>query len=631
VDLLERLREHRRQEEHLAWQGTFAEYYELVKANPRIAAHAHARVYDMIVSHGVEEAGGRKRYRFFAQDIFGLDEALERLVEEYFHSAARRLDVRKRILLLMGPVSGGKSTIVTLLKRGLEAYSRTEAGAVYAIKGCPMHEEPLHLIPPELRPEAQRELGIPIEGSLCPACRVMLREEYNGIVEDVLVHRIALSEENRVGIGTFQPSDPKSQDISELTGSIDFSTITEYGSESDPRAYRFDGELNIANRGILEMQEMLKMDEKFLWHLLSLSQEGNFKAGRFALISADEVIIAHTNEEEYRHFIANKKNEALHSRIIVMPIPYNLRVSDEVRIYEKLIKQSELHSVHIAPHALHVAAMVSILSRLKESAKQGMDLVKKMKLYDGEDVDDFKPKDVEELKQEFPDEGMSGIDPRYVVNRISSALVTREHDCIGPLDVLRALRSGLHQHPSFTDEDREKILNFIAIARQEYDEMAKTEVQKAFVYSFEESARALFDKYLDNVEAYCHWQRVKDPVTGEELDPDEKLMRSIEEQIGVSDNAKKAFREEILIRISSYARRGRRFDYNSHERLKEAIEKKLFADMKDVIRVTTSAANPDPDQLKRLNDVIARLVDEHGYCEICANELLRYAGSLLNR
>lgn len=631
MDLLERLREYRRQEEHLAWEGTFAEYFELVRKNPRIAVHAHARVYDMIVSHGVEQVGERKRYKFFEHDLFGLDEALERLVEEYFHSAARRLDVRKRILLLMGPVSGGKSTIVTLLKRGLEAYSRTEAGAVYAIKGCPMHEEPLHLVPPELRPEVERELGIAIEGSLCPACRVRLRDEYDGIIENVIVQRVALSEENRVGIGTFQPSDPKSQDISELTGSIDFSTITEYGSESDPRAYRFDGELNIANRGILEMQEMLKMDEKFLWHLLSLSQEGNFKAGRFALISADEVIIAHTNEEEYRHFIANKKNEALHSRIIVMPIPYNLRVSDEVRIYEKLIKQSELRDVHVAPHALHAAAMVSILSRLKESTKQGMDLVKKMKLYDGEDVDDFKPKDVEELKREFADEGMTGIDPRYVINRISSALVTRDKNCIGPLDVLRALRNGLHQHPSFTDEDRERIMNFIAIARQEYDEVAKTEVQKAFVYSFEESARTLFNKYLDNVEAYCNWQRVKDPITGEEVDPDEKLMRSIEEQIGVSDNAKKAFREEILIRISSYARRGRRFDYTSHERLKEAIEKKLFADMKDIIRVTTSASNPDPDQLKRLNDVIARLIDEHGYCEICANELVRYAGSLLSR
>src|SRR5690606_17643206 len=288
-----------------------------------------------------------------------------------------------------------------------------------------------------------------------------------------------------------------------------FSTVTEYGSESDPRAYRFDGELNIANRGIMEFQEMLKADEKYLWNLLSPSQEGNFKAGRFALISADECIIAHTNEEEYRAFVANKKNEALHSRIIVMPIPYNLRVSDEVRIYEKLVRQSELRDVHIAPHALRVAAMVSVMSRLKESSKQGVDLVKKMKLYDGEDVDDFKPKDVEELRREFPDEGMSGIDPRYVINRISSALVTRDGNCIGPLDVLRALRGGLHQHPSFTEEERDKVLSYIAAARQEYDEVAKTEVQKAFVYSFEESARALFDNYLDNVEAYCNWQRVK--------------------------------------------------------------------------------------------------------------------------
>lgn len=631
MNILHKLRHHRRQEEQLAWVGTFADYYGLVQANPRIAQHAHARVYNMIVSHGVEQIGERKRYKFFADDLFGLDDTLEQLVEEYFHSAARRLDVRKRILLLMGPVSGGKSTIVTLLKRGLEAYTRTQAGALYGIKGCPMHEDPLHLIPPELRPEVERQLGVPIEGRLCPACRLQLQEKYDGRIEDVEVERIALSEENRIGVGTFQPSDPKSQDISELTGSIDFATITEYGSESDPRAYRFDGELNIANRGILEMQEMLKMDERFLWHLLSLSQEGEFKAGRFALISADEVVIAHTNEEEYRRFIANKKNEALHSRIIVVPVPYNLRVSDEVRIYEKLVAQSELREVHIAPHALRAAAMVSVLSRLKPSAKQGIDLVTKMFLYDGEDVAGYTPADVDELRREFPSEGMTGIDPRYVVNRLSSALVARTADCIGPLDVLRALRNGLHQHPSFGEEEREHLLNLIAMARREYDELAKTEVQKAFVYSYEQSARTLFENYLDNVEAYCSWQKVKDPLTGEELDPDEKLMRSIEEQIGISDNAKKSFREEILIRISTYARRGRTFDYSSHERLREAIEKKLFADMKDIIRVTTSATNPDPDQLKRLNDVIARLVDDHDYCEICANELLKYAGSLLNR
>ncbi|MBE3598985.1 MAG: PrkA family serine protein kinase [Limnochordaceae bacterium] len=632
MEILRKLEEYREQEKALHWEGTFADYLEIVRRNPRVAQHAHARVYNMIVSHGVEEVNGTKRYRFFERELFGLDRALERLVEEYFHSAARRLDVRKRILLLMGPVSGGKSTIVSMLKRGLEAYTRTDEGALYAIKGCPMHEEPLHLIPTPLRSDFEREYGVQIEGSLCPHCQLMLETEHHGRVEAVPVERVVFSEEKRVGIGTFSPSDPKSQDISELTGSIDFSTIARYGSESDPRAYRFDGELNVANRGLMEFQEMLKVDQKFLWHLLSLSQEGNFKAGRFALISADEVIVAHTNEEEYRAFIANRRNEALHSRIIVMPIPYNLRVSDEVRIYEKLIRQSDvIRDVHVAPHALRVAAMFSVLSRLKESKKQGMDLLKKMKLYDGEEVEGFKPKDVEELRAEHPTEGMSGVDPRYVINRISSALVTKGARCIGPLDVLRALKDGLDSHPSITDEVRERLLNFVAIARKEYDELAKKEVQKAFVYSYEESAGNLFNNYLDNVEAYCNWQKLKDPVTGEEVEPDEKLMRSIEEQIGVSESAKKAFREEILIRISTYARRGKTFDYRSHERLREAIEKKLFSDMKDVVRVTTSTRTPDPDQLKKLNEVIRRLIEEHGYCEICANELVRYAGSLLNR
>nr|WP_277998936.1 PrkA family serine protein kinase [Moorella sulfitireducens] len=627
---MRRLEEYRQEAKKLCWEGTFADYLAMVINNSRLARLAHARIYDMIAAAGVEEVDGVKHYRFFSDEIFGLERTLEKLVEEYFHSAACRLDVRKRILLLMGPVSGGKSTIVTMLKRGLERYSQTDAGAVYAIKGCPMHEEPLHLIPRDLRPEFQKEYGIYIEGSLCPACQLMVEEIYDGRVEEVPVERIVFSEEKRVGIGTFSPSDPKSQDIAELTGSIDFSTIAEYGSESDPRAYRFDGELNIANRGIMEFQEMLKCDEKFLYNLLSLSQEGNFKAGRFALISADEVIIAHTNEAEYRAFISNPKNEALQSRIMVITIPYNLRVRDEVKIYQKLIRQSDIN-VHIAPFALQAAAIFSILSRLKESKKQGMDLLKKMKLYDGEDVEGFKQKDVLELMNEVEGEGMSGVDPRYVINRISSALITADTRCINALDILRALKDGLDQHPSITKEDKERLINFIAMARQEYDEYAKKEVQRAFVYSYEESARALFNNYLDNVEAYVNKTKVRDPITDEELDPDEKLMRSIEEQIGVTENAKKAFREEILIRLSSYARKGRTFDYNSHERLREAIEKKLFADMKDIIKITTSTRTPDPEQLKRINAVIDRLISQHGYCPVCANELLKYTGSLLNR
>lgn len=631
MEIFERIAAYRAESDSLSWSGTFKQYIEKLAEDPSPAMTAHARVYEMIKSFGIEDEDGRKRYKFFEQEIFGLDRAIEKLVEEYFHSAARRLDVRKRILLLMGPVSGGKSTLVTLLKRGLEKFSRTDKGAVYAIAGCPMHEDPLHLVPHELRPEVEKTLGVRIEGNLCPVCQMRLKTEYGGDIENVKIERVLLSEDERIGIGTFSPSDPKSQDIADLTGSIDFSTITEYGSESDPRAYRFDGELNKANRGLMEFQEMLKCDEKFLWNLLSLTQEGNFKAGRFALISADELIIAHTNESEYKSFIANKKNEALQSRMIVMPIPYNLKVSQEEKIYAKLIGQSDMSHIHIAPHALRSAAIFSILTRLKETKKQGIDLVKKMRLYDGEEVEGYKNADLKELQNEFLEEGMSGVDPRYVINRISSALIKQDLHCMGALDILRAIKDGLDQHASITKEERERYLTFIGIARKEYDELAKKEVQKAFVYSFEESARTLFENYLDNIEAFCNWTKIRDPLTDEEMDPDERLMRSIEEQIGISENAKKAFREEILIRISAYSRKGRKFEYNHHDRLREAIEKKLFADLKDIVKITTSTKTPDENQLKRINEVSKRLIDEHGYCPVCANELLRYVGSLLNR
>ena len=631
MDILKKIEQFREEEEKLKWEGTFGDYLQLLKKTPLVAQSAHSRVYNMIKDAGVEIVDGKKRYSFFKEELFGLEESLERLVEEYFHPAAKRLDVRKRILLLMGPVSGGKSTLVTLLKRGLERYSRTDRGAIYAIKGCPMHEDPLHLIPAHLRNDFFDEYGVRIEGNLSPLNMMRLEQEYQGRIEDMPVERIFLSEDKRIGVGTFSPSDPKSQDIADLTGSIDFSTIATYGSESDPRAYRFDGELNKANRGMMEFQEMLKCDEKFLWHLLSLTQEGNFKAGRFALISADELIVAHTNETEYRSFISNKKNEALHSRIIVMPVPYNLKVSEEEKIYEKMIRDSDVSNVHIAPHTLRVAAMFTTLTRLKDPKKGDIDLVKKMRLYDGENVEGFNSADVEELKKEYPDEGMGGIDPRYVINRISSTIIRKETPSINALDVLRSLKEGLDQHASITAELKERYMNYISLARKEYDDIAKKEVQKAFVYSYEESAKTLMNNYLDNVEAFCNKSKLRDVLTGEEINPDEKLMRSIEEQIGISENAKKAFREEILIRISAYARKGKRFDYNSHDRLREAIQKKLFADLKDVVKITTSSKTPDESQLKKVNEVVARLIDEHGYNSTSANELLRYVGSLLNR
>src|SRR5205085_1207608 len=442
-DITARLEELRQEQAALAWEGSFRDYFELVMQNPRLAELSHARINDMVHARGVDKLneGTRDevaRYNFFSAELFGIEEPIERIVE-YFKSAAQRLEVRKRILLLMGPVGGGKSTIVTMLKRGLEEWTRDDGGAVYAIRDCPMHEEPLHLIPAELRPEIAKHYGIYIEGDLCPQCRYALEHAYGGRHEDVRVHRIIFSEKNRIGIGTFAPSDPKSQDITELTGSIDLSTIGEVGVERDPRAYSFAGELTIATRGIQER------------------------------------------------------------------VPYNLRVSQEERIYYKLLNQSDiLRNVHIAPSTLKVAAMFAVMTRLEEPKRANVDVVKKMKLYDGEDVEGYKSKDVRELKEEAAREGMDGISPRYIINRLSGALVRDGITCINPIDALRAIKDGFEQHTGINSEQRERYLNLISAARKEYDELAKTEVQRAFVYSFEEMARTICNNYLDNVEAFCN-------------------------------------------------------------------------------------------------------------------------------
>lgn len=639
---LKQVDEQRSQERALSWEGTFAEYLELVAKNPHIADLAHARVYNMIMAAGVEEAPEThvRRYKFFEEELYGLERTLQQLVEEYLNPASRRLDIRKRILMLVGPVGGGKSTLVTLLKRGFQNYSKEDAGAVYAIKGCPMHEEPLHLVPEELRADFRQKFGVYIEGDLCPVCRYRLEHEWESKVENIPVHRILFSEKTRVGIGTFKPADPKSQDVAELTGSVNIQALTEFGQESDPRAYNFDGELNIANRGVMEFIEMLKAEKRFLYELNTVAGEQTIKASRFALIYCDVAVIAHTNEYEYNSYFSSKENEAMIDRIFVVKVPYNLRVSEEVRIYEKLIGQSDvqdsgnslnLASIHIAPYTLKVASMFAILTRLKPPRKAGLSLISKMKLYDGEkQVGDWDQRHVKELREEYQDEGMNGVSPRFIINRISSALVKGGKTYVTPIDVLRSLRDGIAEYTN-NDEERRRLLGFIDEVRKEFDDAAKKEVQRAFVYSYEESVKTLLDNYVDNVEAFCNREKVKHPITGEDVDPDERLMRSIEEQIGVTENAKREFREGILRSVASLMRRGQSFGVASDERLKEAIEKKLFTDLKDVVKITTSTKTPDAEQLKKVNEVVDRMCREQGYTPESANELLRYVGTLLNR
>lgn len=652
-DLFSELEGHSEQLERLKWKGTFRQYVEMVANKPQLVRTAHSTLFNMITSHGVETMpDGVKRYPFFSEQgtnaLYGTEKPLGKLVG-ILEAASHGLEPRKRILLLMGPPGGGKSTTVSALKQGLEEYSKTDDGATYAIDGCPMNEDPLHLIPNELRPKFEKNYGVHIEGDLCPRCNDQYGKRDRKATDpqpidiaDVPVKRIFFSEKNRVGIGTFAPSDPKSQDISELVGSVDFANLAEYGTASDSRAYRFDGELNVANRGIMEFVEMLKADERFLYVLLSLAQEQVIKAQRFANISADEVVISHTNENEYNKFATKPEFAALRDRTLVVPIPYNLRVSAEEKIYDKLIKQGNLVNLtegdrpsrHISPNTLRVASMFAVLTRLEPSKKAGMDPLKKLKVYDGQDVDGISFQDTKELREEFPKEGMSGISPRYIIDSLSEALIKGDKNCLTPIDALRALRDGLDSHAHTRDMEPAKkgdVTNLITAVRQEYDELAKRVVQSAFVHEYRSSAQGILDNYMINAEAFDNKTKVLDPITGEEMAPDEAMMRSIEEQIGITEAGKKEFRDEILKRSGALYRRGDKFSYESHPRLKEAIEKRMFADLKDIVKITTSARNPDPEQLGRINAVADRLIKEKDYCGTCANETIKYVGALLSR
>lgn len=613
-----------------AWRGTFAEYFAMVLQRPELARGAHALLYDAICATGVEPAaeGRPPRYRVFASQIFGIDEVLDEIVR-VFHSGARGLDIRRRILLLVGPPGSAKSTIVAALKRCLEGYTRTDDGAVYAIASCPMHEDPLHLLEPPARERLLREKGVRVEGDLCPVCAYRLEHEWNGDIGAVGVERVVFSEQARLGIATFAPSDPNVQDVTDLVGSMDIVALQKWGVESHPLAYRFDGALNVANRGICELIEWLKTKQEIQFTLLTLAQERQIKTGRFALISADEVLLAHTNEAEYRRFVADRKNEALQSRTYVVKVPYNLRWSDEVRIYEKLLAESR-DMGHVAPWTLRAAAAWALLSRYEPNEKYPPAL--KLKLYDGRFEGEYRPAHAQEAREQSPRDGMQGISPRQVINALSQALVASQVPCINPVDALKALRESLEHHVG--DDSRQtadELTANIAAVRKEYDDWALKTVSKAFIAAFDEAAQSLLKKYLDMAEASLRRDKIRDPVTGEWIEPDERFMKSLENLIGVSEASAKAFREELLVRVAGCLRRGEEFRYDSHPRLREAIEKRLFADLQGTIRTTVSTKVPDEEQKRRIEQVRQRLMSDAGFCEHCSRALLQYVGYLLER
>ena len=664
--------------QQLNWTGTFQAYLDLVSKDPRITRNAFQRIYDMIMGYGFDDFMDAKkkltRYSFFCDEnfdgddaVFGLEVPLMRLVN-FFKAAAQGYGTERRVLLLHGPVGSSKSTIVRRLKRGLEHYSRTEEGALYTYswylgdlpKGgdlskvdlsewepCPMNEDPLHLVPLNMREKFFDHLNegrsdaeqIHIEGDLCPFCRYNfsdLMRRYDGdwtqMIKHIQVQRLVFSEQDRVGIGTFQPKDEKNQDSTELTGDINYRKIAIYGSDSDPRAFNFDGEFNVANRGIIEFIEMLKLDVAFLYDLLGASQEHKVKSKKFAQTDIDEIIIGHTNEPEYRRLENNEFMEALKDRTVRIDIPYITKLKDEVKIYQRDFNRKRVR-VHISPHTLEVAAMWAVLTRLEEPKKANLTMLQKLKLYDGKSLPGFTEDNVKELRKTAVREGMSGISPRYIQDKISNTLVNYQQEgYINPFMVLNELEGGLKNHPLIrNDEERKHYRDLLAVVKDEYTEIVKNEVQRA-ISADEEAISRLCSNYIDNVKAYTQRERVRNTFTGQYEEPDERLMRSVEKKIDIPDSRKDDFRREIMNYIGALALEGKTFDYKTNERLHKALELKLFEDQKDSIKLTSLVSQVvDKDTQEKIDVVKSRLMRDFGYNEQSATDVLNYVASIFAR
>jgi serine protein kinase len=618
------------------WEGTFGDFLAtILPANPSaLARSSHEYIWDMLRWHGRSaqpDAGENARAReLFKLELFGIDEPLSRVVD-YFKAAAAGSDVGRRLLLMLGPPSGGKSTVAILIKRGLEEYSRTDEGALYAIRGSPLRENPLNLIPTSLRAEFRERYGINVQGELSPWARDFVEREFEGDFVRVPIERVFLAEASRVGIGTYAPHDPTTADIADLVGSVDLAKVAQIGDEGDPRAWSWSGAVYAASRGVLEMIEILKVKREFLYLLLTLTQEKNVKVSRFPLIHLDETILAHTNLAEFHKFLQEKENEALLDRMVIIKIPYALSYNDESRIYQKLTSGAPaFRNVHLDPHVLNLAAVFAILTRLVKPEREGLDVAKKLRLYAGEAVEGMPETEAARLRAEVPDEGLTGVSPRFVINAISNAITRGNTHSLTSMELLLALKDSIESDARMDAKQKKAWIDHLVTARKEfYNRWVKEDVHRAMFASFEDEAQQLLEKYLDEVEASLDHRQVSDPITGETRAADERFLRSVEEKIKVSDSGKMSFRQEVVRKAMVAFKAGEKFKLGSHARMREAIEQYLFEERRDVLRLVTSTARPDDEARQKISVVQQRLVTEYGYDEHSAKEALSYVTTLL--
>ena len=635
---LQKIKSHRENKKDEKFTGTLETYLGLLEKTPEIAALAHKRLYRQILDQGMvtlDATNSRcnklfdgepvKVYNYFTGQFFGMERPLEKVMR-FLHSAAMRGEESRQVLLLLGPVGAGKSALIEHIKGALEA-----CDPIYVLDSCPIREEPLHLIPRSLRDDFSELYNVKIEGDLCPICRHRLIHEFDGDYTKFPITESSFSVRGRKGVGVVPPMDPNTQDTSLLIGSEDISKLDLY-PEDDPRVLSLNGAFNVGNRGIVEFVEVFKNEIEFLHTMITATQEKNVPSPvKQAMIYFDGVILAHCNEAEWNKFKSEHTNEAILDRLVRINIPYTLEFEEEVKIYKKLIGRSD-YECHIAPHTLEVAAMFAVLSRLKPSNK--VDPLTKMKIYNGEEIVEkglIKKVDIKDLREEVEDEGMTGISTRFIMKAIDAALADSTKNMITPISIRDALIKQVKEQIVNTDT-RKHCLQFLQkTLHEEYLSLLEKEITKAFVTAYDEQAESLFNNYLDHAEAYVNNTKVKDRVTKEDMEPDEKFLQSIEEQIGIKGSSKNNFRADITSYMFAKMRRGEQIDWRSYGPLREAIECKLVSSVRDISRIVTKSKSRDTKQKGKFNAMVQTLIEDYGYNEDSAEEVLKFASNNLWR
>ena len=634
---LDIIKTQRKSSKEKKFEGTFLDYLELLQSDPSIAKSAHKRLYEAISGKGVSELADedpRKRkifdnesirvYDYFDTEFFGMESVIEKIMR-FLKGAALRGEESRQVLLLMGPVGAGKSALTEHIKSALDGEK------YYHLEADPQRGEPLQLLPRSLRGQFEKMLGVKVEGDISPVARYLLLNDYNGKYENFKIVQSSFSQRGRRGIASVPPMDANSQDVSVLIGSEDISKLDKY-SEDDPRVLNLTGAFNVGNRGIVELIEVFKNEIEFLHTIITATQEKRVPApGKHDMVFFDGVILAHCNESEWNRFKSEHTNEAILDRVVKINVPYILELDQEQKIYEKILSRSDFDA-HIAPHTIKVAAMFSVMSRLKPTSK--CDLLTKMKIYNGEEVIEkgrVKKIDINDLREESRDEGMTGISTRFISKAIDHALTDHSKECVTPISVMKSLTKMVKEQ--IIDNDfRESCLEIIQkVVREEYLRILETEIAKAFITAYEEQAQSLFNTYLDNAEAYTTKAKIRDELTGEERSADEKFMKSIEEVIGITGSSRAGFRSDVTAYMFAKMRHGEKVDYTSYEPLKEAIEAYLINSVKDMARIVTKSKSRDEEQRKKHSDMVVTLIEEYGYNEDSAEEILRYASNNLWR